>query len=118
MGSRKQGERSKDPEVGGEASKSQTNAFQLQNWGWGGDPLSPPRVCPDLKRQDSATPSPRGRTMGSNYPSPGSGNVEAKRNKTVSREGPLGTSPAPAPYSVMRLASSVQAAVELAEKTR
>lgn len=31
---------------------------------------------------------------------------------------PLARGPAPPPYSVMRLASSVQAAVELAEKTR
>lgn len=82
MGSRKQGERSKDPEVGRSQQESDErfSAAEL-GVGGGGDPLSPPRLCPDLKRQDSATPSPRGRTMGSNYPSPGSGYVEAKSNK-------------------------------------
>lgn len=38
-------------------------SYRIGGWGYF---LSPPRVCPALQRQDSATPSPRDRVTGPN----------------------------------------------------
>ena len=104
MGSRKQGGRSKDPRGGlGEKPVNSQPAQRVFSF-----------------RVGVGAEGGGGRMKGPNHPSPRSGDVAAKRSKDglPERKGPPGHPLFPAPYSVMRLASSVQAAVELAEKTR
>lgn len=88
-------------------------------WGGGGAFVHLHRFVRPRKRQDSATPSPKYKAMGQLIPRLLEG-TEGKRSTDDLRAGvPRGVpGPRPHSYSVMRLASSVQAAVELAENTR
>jgi hypothetical protein len=86
-----------------------------RGWGASFPATAPPRVCPAPDRPDSATP-----VQGSPNPAqPGSGGGGESGQDDHGGDPGLTGAPQPTPaYSVMRLASSVQAAVELAEKTR
>lgn len=70
----------------------------------------------------NASPPQKGHPQGSVPPRTRRPAAPRPRVQDYAQEGAPGTPPAgappPLPYSVMRLASSVQAAVELAEKTR